>query len=237
MKTLLSLFFCICTCLPIWAEETQSGHAAGLTAKEAFLRLEGDELQLIPESTRRDMVLCYEAKQKYTPLNALRDYCELKELTDNYAAVTVSKVSSVQIAVLPAGKKQIVAVIYTVNDGNSPDSELRLYDEALRPLPVNKYFREPQLEMFMAKGKEAQQAQALVPFLLVSYKFNLSGHTPALEATLNIKGSMNVEDFDRISPYLTRKTLVYDWNGKRFSAPSATLTTQNTETSNATDLQ
>lgn len=219
MKIVFSLLVCLCAWLPIWADAPKGADSGAITAKEAFLRLKGDPLQLISESTRRDMVLCFEGNQKYTPLNSLRGTCELKALTPSYAMVEVSNASTVQIAILPAGKKQVVAVIYTVDGGDSPDSELLLYDEKLNPLPLGKYFKEPQMQMFMVKGKEAQQAQELVPFLLVSYAFDITGDTPALEAQLNVKGSMSEEDFDRLRPYLSTYTLIYYWDGKRFSAP------------------
>lgn len=200
--------------------DARSSEAAdSLTGKYLFLHLPGDALQLIPESTRVDMVDYYEAGQKYRPLNALRGYCSLDSLTSSYASVTVSGASDVQMCVLPCGKKNVAAVVYTVDGGDSPDSQLSFYDASLRELPLKKYFKEPGLESFMVKSKEARAMQQLVPFLLVSYELEPSSAGATLTARLNVKGSMTEEDYARIKPFIATESLTYTWDGHKFSLP------------------
>ncbi len=193
--------------------------ADSLSGKYLFLHLPGDALQLIPESTRVDMVDYYEAGQKYRPLNSLRGYCSLDSLTASYASVTVSAASDVQMCVLPCGKQRVAAVVYTVDGGDSPDSQLLFYDADLRELPLKRYFKEPELEAFMVKSKEARAMQQLVPFLLVSYELEPSSTGATLTARLNVEGSMTEEDFARIKPFIATESLIYTWDGHRFSLP------------------
>lgn len=190
-----------------------------LSGRYLFLHAPGDVLQLIPESTRVDMIDYYEAGQKYRPLNSLRGECSLDSLTATYAAVSVSEASDVQMCVLPCGGKRLAAVVYTVDGGASPDSQIRFYDASLRELSAGKYFKEPDLDSFMAPGREARELQSLVPFLLVSYDLSPCSGGATLTARLNIEGSMTEEDFARIKPFLTTDTLVYTWDGRRFSLP------------------
>ncbi len=220
MIRLRPLLIALCALLTLPALAAGSDTIATLTGKYLFLNLPGDALQLIPESTRQDMVDYYDAGKTYTPLNSLRGECQLLSLTDTYAKVQVTGVSDVQMCALPQGRSRVAAVVYTVDAGDSPDSQLMFYNDRLQPLPLKKFFKEPDLQSFMADHKNDKALQQLVPFLLLSYQLNPTPGGATLTATLNIKGSMTEEDYARIEPYLTTQSITYTWDGKKFALPS-----------------
>lgn len=212
MKKYIAMLLMCMGCLPVFGQEKGDT----LTAAWVLEHIETPALDLVPRSLRRDMVIYAQAGKAYTPLNALRGECSLQTLTGEYASLQVSEVSNVQIGVLPAGGGDLVALVYTVDGGDSPDSELFMYDSSLKELELSRYFKEPELALFLKPGKRDAALQQLVPFLLVSYHLQDEGGKVSLLCRLNVKGSMSLEDREKIEPYLLRQEIKYNWKGKRF---------------------
>ncbi len=79
--------------------------------------------------------------------NRLGGTSEMLQLTDDYTLIQLSKVSTLQMKLLPQSKSKIILCVfsYFLNDSIA-DSQPRFYDLNWKPLPVEKYIslkREP----------------------------------------------------------------------------------------------
>ncbi|MDE5875148.1 MAG: DUF3256 family protein, partial [Muribaculaceae bacterium] len=172
-------------------------------------------LELLRKTTRLDMIDYWKADSVYKAKSELDGVAWLEALTDNYVKVRVTPVSTVELKVLPAGKKKIVACVYTVGDSvQARDSQIDFYDETLRPLDRRKYFRAPVLSEFfnVPKGSSVsfREIRAAVPFPTVAY--SLSADSDNLSARLTVEDYISKEDLELISPY-QKKSLEAVWKG------------------------
>ena len=129
-----------CLCLVAFA----TGHAGvkegeELTATSVFAEAPLEALDMIRPSTRLDMLDYYtQADSIMTAVNALGGECRLVTVTPDYLKVSVTPISTLEIKVLPIGKKRIVMTLYTVGeDSSAMDSEVRFFDSQLRPLDMS----------------------------------------------------------------------------------------------------
>lgn len=195
-------------------EETPKDSVALI--QRAFADLYTPGLELIRKTTRLDMIDYWKADSVYKAKSELDGVAWLEAMTDNYAKVRVTPVSTVELKVLPLGKKKIVACVYTVGDSvQARDSQIDFYDEALRPLDKGKYFRAPVLsDFFNVPGGASvtfQEIREAVPFPTVAY--SLSADSDNLSARLTVEDYISKEDLEIISPY-QKKSLEAIWKGK-----------------------
>lgn len=72
--------------------------------------------------------------------NRLGGTSEMQQLTDDYTSIKLNGASTLQLKLLPQGKKKIVCLVrtYTVNDSIG-DSQIQFYTTEWKPLPTKKY--------------------------------------------------------------------------------------------------
>lgn len=217
MKKIIALFLlAAAACFRGYADEPEIGAVirTGRTIAYYFTNSEADELSLIPQSVRKNMVSLFKKNEKPQLFkNILGGDCCLEDYTGDYFKVKITDVSSAQGVFLPYKNEKIEAMVFTVDGGNSPDSQIRFYDAAGTELPTEKFFTQPVLTDFLDGSKQAHSLTGLVPFLLASYELSPEG---ALTATLNVKGSMTEEDYARIEPFIANKSITYNWDGKKY---------------------
>ena len=98
-----------------------------LTARYVFENLEIPAIDLLSRSTRLDMAAYHDVGRRYDARNELGGISTLDSLTNNYASVTLTPVSSLQLMTLPYAKSGIALLSYTV-DAGGPDSRLMAVD-------------------------------------------------------------------------------------------------------------
>ena len=72
-----------------------------LTARYVFENLEIPAIDLLSRSTRLDMAAYHDVGRRYDARNELGGISTLDSLTNNYASVTLTPVSSLQLMTLP----------------------------------------------------------------------------------------------------------------------------------------
>lgn len=190
-----------------------------LTASKVFAEVPLEVLDMLRPSTRLDMLDYYtQADSILVATDALGGSSRLIAVAPDYLKLEVTPVSTLEIKLLQAGKKQIVMTLYTVGtDEMAKDTEVRFFDAQLRPLDSRKFLKAPKLsDFFTLKGSGISEKtlQEMVPFTAVEYSVG-PGETP-LKATLTSLQAISQEDSDLLTGILT-PTLTAPWKGGRFA--------------------
>ena len=191
-----------------------------LTARYVFENLEIPAIDLLSRSTRLDMAAYHDVGRRYDARNELGGISTLDSLTNNYASVTLTPVSSLQLMTLPYAKSGIALLSYTV-DAGGPDSQLMAVDAQLRLLPSGKFFKAPVLRDFIVLPRNSsvsvRDLEDLCDFFSASY--TLDAATGSVTVTPALSAVMSEENYDRLRPYITTsdgslRTRRYVWTGK-----------------------
>lgn len=74
--------------------------------------------------------------------NRLGGNSEMTQLTDDYTFIRVTKVSTLQLKLLPQSKGKILLSIYTYNLNDSlAESRITFYDTTWKPLPMEQFLK------------------------------------------------------------------------------------------------
>ena len=103
--------------------------AAARTAADFFAQAPATVLPLLPPNTRLDMLDYFNSHMSTPSNNSLGGRSRITALADNAITVEMSRDASVQLAVIPAGRDTVVAVVETVLTPVA-DSGIRLYRAA-----------------------------------------------------------------------------------------------------------
>lgn len=209
--------FCLATCVAGHASmNAPDASAGGLTASKVFAEAPLEVLDMLRPSTRLDMLDYYsQADSILVVADALGGESRLADVAPDYLKVEVTPVSTLEIKLLQAGKKQIVMTLYTVGgDGMAKDTEVRFFDSGLRPLDTAKFLKAPRLKDFFTlkgSGVDENELAEKVPYAAVEYSTG-PGDAP-LTATLTTLRVISQEDRDLLTP-LMEKQLTAEWKNK-----------------------
>ena len=221
-KKITTLLLALLAVLPLAANGSQP--ADTLTLRYAFTDLKAPALDLLSRSARLDMVDYAEAGKEHTALNEMYGKSTVTAWSDSCISVELTQVSRAELFLLPAKKKSLVALIYTVDAGGA-DSQIEFYDARLRPLKTKKYFTPPLIRDFMAPMWRSDEdalntVTRCLPFPALEYEW-----VPAerlLKVKLAVKDIVSKEAYDYAVHYLVPTaadlvpTLLYRWDGSRF---------------------
>ncbi|MDE6381065.1 MAG: DUF3256 family protein [Muribaculaceae bacterium] len=187
-----------------------------LTPLKVFADLPLEVTEVLRPSTRLDMIDYYtQADSLLTAVNALGGESRFEEVASDYLRVSLTPVSTLEIKLLPAGKKQIVMTLYTTGgEGMARDTEVRFFDSGLQPIEAAKLMKAPEAaDFFSIKGSGISKAELLekLPFTAVVYATG-PGDAP-LTATLSSLDVIAQEDRDRLAPLLL-PSLSTPWKGQ-----------------------
>ena len=183
------------------------------TAADAFTTAPTGVFPLRDPNTRRDGVDDSNSGLATPSANRLQGRSAITSLTPATITVKITDSSSAQIALLPAGRDTIFAVISTVATPGL-DSTIKFYDSNWAPLPTDRHFTAPGWNDWMTPGHDITEITAHTPFMLASYFIDTDAGT--LTATNNLATFLDEDTYKTLSPAL-RPTLTYKWNGKRFT--------------------
>ncbi len=199
-----------------------------ISARRAFVELSATTIDLLSRDTRLDMLDYFDVDSIYRAPNTMDGRSWLETVTPDYLKVVMTSVSTLEIKILPGGKRgDTVMTIYTIGGGTqAADSEVQFYDAALRPLDASKLFKPAVLFDFVEVPKapkeksNTQEApltkrdiESLVPFPTVEYL--ASPENTNLTGRLTVGKYMDIESYQRLEPYLTGP-VTYRWDGSRF---------------------
>ena len=183
------------------------------TAADAFTTAPTGIFPLLDQNTRLDMVDYYNSGLATPSANRLQGRSAITSLTPATITVKITDSSSAQIALLPAGRDTIFAVISTVATPGL-DSTIKFYDSNWAPRPTDRPVPPPRGSAGMTPRPPRPALTAHTPFMLASYFIDTDAGT--LTATNNLATFLDEDTYKTLSPAL-RPTLTYKWNGKRFT--------------------
>ena len=202
------------------AELATPGNVASV--KDAFIAFPASYLGILPTDSRLDMIDYAEmGKLRHAVRNAYYGESWIETYSPGYMKVHITDVSSLRIRMLKDHKgKNIVMAIYTVDGtGVIPDSEILFFDDGMRQLRTEKYFRLPDTKSFWnipddrERAKELKQTLAEAPFYAVAY--TIEPEEDLLTGNVASISYLSDEQKSRLDPLMVR-TLRFRWNGKRF---------------------
>lgn len=189
-------------------------------ARFVLASLQTPALDMLSPSSRLDMIDYYDAGMRRPIINSFDGISTLDSLTNDYAFITPSTVSSFAIKILPYKKNEsVVMTLYTVGaDGQAPDTDIRFYDINLKELPRDRFFREPDIKNYLnltgVDKKEKKSIENTITF--PTFEFSISPNDDnQLSSRLSVGEYLPEEDYKYISPYI-KESVIYIWNGKRF---------------------
>lgn len=203
-----------------YAEKTAEA-ADTLTARDAFVSIGAETLDILSTSMRLDMLDYYETDSIYSVPNMMNGLSYLhRPVTEDYIKVQVTPVTTLTLKVLPHKGKmgQVVASAYTISDSlQAGDTDLRFYDSRMQPLPREKFLKLPDIEDFFnfegVDRDKRRELEALIPFPTVIYTF--SPDSDEMKATLTVGEYLSKESNEKIAPYMRRER-TYRWNGSKY---------------------
>ena len=186
--------------------------AQTLDIKTCFVSAPDSLLPHLGVNSRKDLLDLQAAGQESRVTGRLGQSVSLVSLDERTLTLSLTEISTLQIALLPAKSGAVVAVIHTVGLP-AADSRVRFYDTQWRPLDGSALFTPPQAQDFLSGSKKAKAATArMLPLLPVAYEIE----GDILRATQHIQEYLPQEVGEKIAPQLLTAPLVYRWNGKRF---------------------
>ncbi len=187
--------------------------SAQLTASKAFTSAPSDVFPLLDTNTRMDMVDYYNSGLATPSANRMDGRSSVTDLSPASLTVKISESSSAQVAILAAGSDTVIAVVSTVA-APGLDSTLKFYDREWKPLQASRYFTAPAWKEWVTQGHDAAEVTAYAPFMLASYYIDPAKGT--LTVTNNLSTFLDEDVYEMVAPAL-HPSLVYRWNGKRFT--------------------
>lgn len=199
--------------------------------EDAFFALPDSAMDLLNVGERMDMVDRYKAGTDRNDTTVRVLVNRIDTIAGDYMKVRLTRVSDVQLKLLPLGKGkgQMLAVVYTIgSDRTAGDSRISFYQvqgDTLAAMRQKKIFRSPDVKDFFSLPKDAElsmsEIETLVPFPTVVYTFSPDDADNTLTARLTVGEYMVPDDYKEIKRY-ERDALPYFWNGKEFKLKKAT---------------
>ncbi|MDE6866267.1 MAG: DUF3256 family protein [Muribaculaceae bacterium] len=187
-----------------------------LTSRDVFLNLPLKTLDILDRSEKMDMLDYYDADSIYNAPNGMEGLSHLIKVTPDFLSVQLTKVTSMQILILPPGKGPAAMTLYTIDsDGEAADTEVSFFDSYFNELERKKYLQYPDiLDFFNIPDKDVRnKIEDLVPFPTIEFQV-VPGSTD-LRAVLTVGEYMGKEDYDFIKKYM-KESLLYRYDGKSY---------------------
>lgn len=190
-----------------------------LTAADVFVNLPVDVLDLLRKTYRLDMVDYFKADSIYAAPNAMEGTSKLVALTETYAKVEITPVSTLEIRLLPMkkGGKRIMT-IYSIGteEGVAADSDIRFFDSDFKEIERKKVIKLPGIKDFFKFDKDQKEmykkVDSIIPFpTMVIYA---SPDSDNVTFHLTSEGVTDIFEFDKFKDFLI-PTLTYEWDGSK----------------------
>lgn len=203
MRHIFSIFIVLLATINLWA----------ITATEAFTSAPESVFPLLEKNTRLDMVDYFNSGMSTSSQNKLAGQSRIISIGDNDLQFTMSSSSQYQIAILPMGDKQIIALIETISTP-APDSNISFYTADWQKYTENVHEQSGVKQWLTAEGRDNEaMVESIVPFMLSSMKYNPENQT--LTLSNNVKQFLGADMYSMIESYI-KSTRLFTWNGKRF---------------------
>ena len=199
-------------------DKTGKEEGKEFTARKVFENLKSSSLEMLPKTTRLDMLDYWDVDSTYKALNVMEGLSWLEAVTPTYLKVRITAVSSLEIKILPAKKGDLAMTIYTVGDDvQAQDSQVSFYDENLNELPADKYFVMPQVKDFfdIPKGSatKMKEIEEMIPFPTIALSANPDN--TEVEARLTVEKFINEDDWN-IAKLFVKPYIKLEWKKDKY---------------------
>ena len=125
----------------------ETSHAQSL--KDLFLKMPQEVCPVLSEYNRLEIVDNQKNDKTMQTRNLFRTFSEMKELTDDYAYLVISKNSEKEMKLLTKNDgTRIIMVISTILCDGIPDSSVAFYSTEWKPLRTLDYYTLPPIDNF-----------------------------------------------------------------------------------------
>lgn len=213
---LLILILSLPGAMPALAKSAVS--ADTISARRAFVEMPATVLDLLPRSTRLDMLDFFDVDSVYQAPNAMEGLSHLETVTPDYLKVDITPISSLQFKVLKDNKgADVVMTIYTTGGGDeSKDSDIRFYNSSMVELPREKILVLPQLKDFFSippgSVTTMKEIEQMVPFYTM--EFNASPGSNDVIGKITVGEFMDPDDYN-IARLFEKPSIKMIWDGKK----------------------
>lgn len=188
------------------------------TARYVFENIHTSALEILPISTRLDLLDYWDVDSVYKASNVMEGLSWLEEVTPSYLKVRITPVSDLEIKILPEKKSKIVMTVYTVGDDvQAQDSQIKFYDEHFVELPTNKHLIMPELKDFfdIPKGSttKMKEIEEMIPFPTIAFTANKDNDN--LEARLTVEQYINQDDWN-IAKLFLKPSVILEWKKDKY---------------------
>lgn len=140
--------------------------------KDLFLKMPQEVCPALSEYNRLEIVDNQKNDKTMQTRNLFRTFSEMKELTDDYAHLVISKNSEKEMKLLTKNDgTRIIMVISTIFCDDTPDSSVAFYSTDWKPLRTLDYYTLPPIDNFRRVTVDKATSQLTVtttnaPFLI-----------------------------------------------------------------------
>ena len=165
MRWAIVIFNSMRTVLTLLALQAQS-------LKDLFLKMPQEVCPVLSEYNRLEIVDNQKNDKTMQTRNLFRTFSEMKELTDDYAHLVISKNSEKEMKLLTKNDgTRIIMVISTIFCDDTPDSSVAFYSTDWKPLRTLDYYTLPPIDNFRRVTVDKATSQLTVtttnaPFLI-----------------------------------------------------------------------
>lgn len=208
MKQVLTLLMVWLSIIPSVAQDM----------KTVFVQMPDSILPLLTKVNREDCVDFLANNMKAVVTNRLDRHSEMKVLTDNYFQMQLTDVSVLEMKLLPLNDS--VKIICEVKTVSAPvcDSQIRFYDTKWNRLQTSDYFRVPAEDAFYSVsdslGSVPAEIRKKADMFMVKFALNPDQEIITMEYMTPYY--LNEEDREKLSPYLSKDSVVYKWENGSF---------------------
>ena len=199
-------------------KKTVEQNDTSFTARYVYENIYCSALEILPKSTRLDMLDYWDVDSVYKASNVMEGLSWLEKVTPDYLKVRITSVSTLEIKILQGKKDKLVMTVYTVGDNEqAQDSQIKFYDENLKELNESKFLVLPRIKDFfeIPKGSKTKmkEIEEMIPFPTIA--FNANPDNSNLEARLTVSQYINQDDWN-IAKLFAKPYIILEWKKDKY---------------------
>lgn len=185
------------------------------TIRDFFVSEPGVVFNILPQSTRMDMLDYYDAGQNISVKNSLDgNNTHFISVGDNHISVEISDCNTKELLLVPISKNDSIIVAINTVTLPAKDSQIAIYDTNWDKLEAEKYFKHTTIADFVSipKGDKTKKQTIADSIEITLINYSIDAETGNIVARHGYAEFMSKEDYQKIAPYL-RDSITYTKKG------------------------
>lgn len=204
---LIGVMFCA---MPLFAQNMKS----------VFIAMPDSITPLLTQVNKEDCIDFLESNMKAEVSNRFGNAAEMKTLTDDYVLMQTSSVGTLEMKLLPVNDStQVICMVKTVCASAVCDSEIHFYaSDWSKELSAKDFLQFPSVDAFyLPSGSITEEAMEIKKKAdMDATKVSLSKDDLSLTFIYSTPDYLNVEDREKLLPFLCKEPVVYQWSEGKF---------------------